>query len=39
VVCVAISGDAARACDLAAEHLAEFPDDDLVRRVQRACTE
>jgi hypothetical protein len=37
VVCVAIAGDAARARDLAAEHLVEFPDDVLVRKVQRAC--
>jgi hypothetical protein len=37
VVCVAVAGDAARAHGLAAEHLAEFPDDQLVRRVQRAC--
>ena len=36
VVCVAIAGDRARARDLASEHLAEFPADDLVRRVQKA---
>jgi hypothetical protein len=37
VVCVAIAGDPARAVDLAAEHLAEFPDDALVGKVRRAC--
>ena len=37
VVCVAVAGDTGRAYGLAAEHLAEFADDDLVRKVQRAC--
>jgi hypothetical protein len=36
VVCLAVSGEPARAYDLAADHLGEFPDDDLVRRVKDA---
>jgi hypothetical protein len=37
VVCLAVAGDSQRACDLAAEHLAEFPDDELVRAVHERC--
>jgi len=36
VVCLAIAGDSARAYGLASDHLGEFPDDDLVRRVKEA---
>ena len=34
VVCLAVVGESARAYGLAAEHLREFPSDDLVRRVK-----
>jgi hypothetical protein len=37
VICLAVSGECERAFDLAAEHLAEYPDDELVREVQRGC--
>ncbi len=37
VVCLAISGECERAFDLAAEHLTEFPGDELVREVKRGC--
>jgi hypothetical protein len=37
VVCLAVAGDTQRARDLASEHLAEYPDDELVQKVQRAC--
>jgi hypothetical protein len=36
VVCLAISGESARAYGLAYDHLGEFPHDDLVRRVKDA---
>lgn len=36
VVCIAVGGDLVRADGLAAEHLAEFPDDELVRRIRDA---
>lgn len=36
VVCLAITGASERAYGLASEHLDEFPDDDLVRRVKEA---
>jgi hypothetical protein len=34
VVCLAIAGESARAYGLASDHLGEFPDDELVRRVK-----
>lgn len=34
IVQLTINGDTGRASGLAAEHLAEFPDDDLIGRVQ-----
>jgi hypothetical protein len=34
VVCLVVAGEWERASGLAAEHLAEYPHDDLVRRVQ-----
>lgn len=37
VVHLAVTGDLGRASGLAAEHLAEFPDDELIRRVRAAC--
>jgi len=37
VVHLAVTGDLDRASGLAAEHLAEFPGDELIRRVQAAC--
>jgi len=36
VVCLAVSGETARAYGLASVHLGEFPHDDLVRRVKDA---
>ena len=36
VVCLAVAGQTARAYGLASDHLGEFPNDDLVRRVQQA---
>jgi hypothetical protein len=36
VVCIAVGGDPVRAYGLAAEHLAEFPDDELIRRIKDA---
>ena len=36
VMCLAVAGETARAYDLATDHLAEFPHDDLVRRVKDA---
>jgi hypothetical protein len=37
IVRLAIAGEVCRACDLAAEHLSEFPCDDIVRSVRTAC--
>ncbi len=37
VVCLAVTGDTGRAYGLSSEHLAEFPQDALVRRVQAHC--
>jgi hypothetical protein len=34
VICLAVAGDVGRARALASEHLAEFPDDELVRVVR-----
>jgi hypothetical protein len=34
IVQLTVNGDTGRASGLAAEHLAEFPDDDLISRVQ-----
>jgi hypothetical protein len=34
VVCLAIAGEAARAYGLASDHLSEYPQDDLIRRVK-----
>jgi hypothetical protein len=39
VVCIAVGGEPERAAGLAAEHLAEFPDDGLVRRIKEAIAE